>query len=509
MVRGSGDEAKLSDRTGILKPRAKSPASSPPSFATRLYAILNARHLFHIPVSQTDDQTCEFTINMEPFPKRQRLYAPMDRSFPQSFDDQHAYYDELGDDILEDEEDYDEEEEEPGYDPEAELEQKRARLDYKLKSTFESIFEKYERDFDGVGDEIDLETGEIVVNNGHIVQMLDEQDAGDTSRARQALREYTQEPEELPSSSFDDTEIMEDEEEVEGEDDGDEIISDEDIEDDMAEDDLILRGFAKANRFQQGSPELGVPNAPIAPERVRRQEPISRPAPLPRPVQAKSLPSRADILAQFGPQLGPQIVEYVSRQHVAEERHVEPSWRCPEPRRPASRHIESAWRAPALPSATPRRVEPAWRVPELPSAAPVRRPIQKPVMILPEEERSPSPEASASIWAPARPRGRRRLDGADNSALFRGESRAPNHGQKSMLDPLGYRSTHNAAQHSEFSSPKRKRTAFSAEEDDTLLRWVSKLRRHGHRLSQASAAFSSILATTIHTQVYVPFYKPS
>ncbi|KAL5314681.1 hypothetical protein ACEPPN_017326 [Leptodophora sp. 'Broadleaf-Isolate-01'] len=410
---------------------------------------------------------------MEPFPKRQRLYAPMERSFPQSFDDQNAYYDELGDELPEEEEEYEEEEEEPetGYDPEAELEQKRARLDYKLKSTFESIFEKYERDFDGVGDEIDLETGEIVVNNGHIVQMLDEQDAGDTSRARQALREYTQEPDELPSSSFDETEIIEDDEE---EVDEDELMSDEDIaEDDMAEDDMILRGFAKANRFQQGSPELGVSNAPIAPERVRRQEPIPRPAPLPPPVQAKPLPSRADIMAQFGPQLGPQIVEYVSQQHVAEERHVEHSWRAPELPKKAStaKNIEPAWRAPALPSAAPKRVEPAWRVPDLPSAAPVRRPIQNPVLMLPEEGRSPSPEASASIWAPIRPRGRRRLDGADNSALFRGESRAPNHGQKSMLDPLGYRSTHNPSQRAQISSTKKRRLAFTAEEDDLLLTW--------------------------------------
>ncbi|KAK0115550.1 hypothetical protein ONS95_000173 [Cadophora gregata] len=424
-----------------------------------------------------------FTINMEPFPKRQRFYAPMDRSFPQSFDDQHAYYDELGEDILEDEEDYDEEEEqEPGYDPEEELEQKRARLDYKLKSTFESIFEKYERDFDGVGDEIDLETGEIVVNNGHLVQMLDEQDAGDTSGAMQVLREYTQEPDELPSSSFDATEIVDDEEEEEEE---DEIMSDEDLlEDDMAEDDMILRGFAIANRFQQGSPELGLPNSTVAPERARRQEPLSRPAPLPRPIQAKSLPSRAEILAQFGPQLGPQIVEYVSQQHVAEERHVESSWRAPEPRRPASRNIESVWRTPALPSAAPRRVEPAWRVPELPSAAPIRRPIQKPVVILPEEERSLSPDASKSIWAPIRNRGPRRLDGADNSALFKGQSRASNYGSKSILYPFGYRSTHNTTEYNDFSSPKRRRVAFTAEEDDILLRWVSKLRRHGLALSQ-------------------------
>ena len=248
---------------------------------------------------------------------------------------------------------------------------------------------------------------------------------------------------------------------------------------------MILRGFAKANRFQQGSPELGVSNAPIAPERARRQEPLSRAPILARPIQGKSLPSRADILAQFGPQLGPQIVEYVSRQHVAEEQTIDPSWRAPEPRRPASRHIESAWRTPALPLAAPKRIEAAWRVPDLPSGASVRKPLQKPVMILPEEARSLSPEASASIWAPVRPRGRRRLDGADNSALFRGESRAPNHGARSMLDPLGYRSRHNAAQVAHFTSPKRKRLPFTAEEDDMLLSWVSKLRRHGHVLSQS------------------------
>ncbi|KAL2063373.1 hypothetical protein VTL71DRAFT_5178 [Oculimacula yallundae] len=422
---------------------------------------------------------------MEPFPKRQRLYAPMERSFPQSFDDHPTYYDELGDDLL-DEEDYDEEEEEEAeavYDPEAELDQKRARLDYKLKSTFESIFEKYERDFEGVGDEIDLETGEIVVNNGHIVRMVDEQDAGDSSRAGRVLREFTQEPDELPSSSLDETEIMDEEIEDEEE---DELMSDEDVvDDDMAEDDLILRGFAKANRFQQASQELGVSNAPIPPRRVQQREKIKPSAPLPRPAKVKSLPSRADIMAQFGPQLGPQIVDYVSQQHEAEDRHIESAWRAPElPKKStAARNIEPAWRIPALPSAAPRRVESAWRVPELPTAAPVRRPVQRLMPILQDEERSPSPEASASIWAPARSRGRRRLDGADNSALFRGESRAPFHGQKSILNPVGYRPSHLSAQQSRVSPPVKKRLAFTAEEDDVLMEWVSKLRRHGHALT--------------------------
>ena len=49
-----------------------------------------------------------------------------------------------------------------------ELRRRRAQNDRRLKSIFESIFDKYEKDFEGVGDEIDLETGEIVVDNGHV-----------------------------------------------------------------------------------------------------------------------------------------------------------------------------------------------------------------------------------------------------------------------------------------------------------------------------------------------------
>lgn len=65
----------------------------------------------------------------------------------------------------------------PGY----QLEQGRAKAAYKLKSTFEHIFEKYERDFTDVGDEINLRTGEIVVDNGHLQSMHDARD--DASQA--------------------------------------------------------------------------------------------------------------------------------------------------------------------------------------------------------------------------------------------------------------------------------------------------------------------------------------
>ncbi|MCJ1252727.1 hypothetical protein MMC24_000533 [Lignoscripta atroalba] len=61
-------------------------------------------------------------------------------------------------------------------DPYEQLHQRRLRNDLHLKSKFESLFEKYSKDFSHVGDEIDLETGEIVVDNGHLQSMQDEQD---------------------------------------------------------------------------------------------------------------------------------------------------------------------------------------------------------------------------------------------------------------------------------------------------------------------------------------------
>ncbi|KAL8653844.1 MAG: hypothetical protein Q9226_003682 [Calogaya cf. arnoldii] len=63
-------------------------------------------------------------------------------------------------------------------DPDAELHQRRARNDKKLKSRFESIFEKYSKDFSGIGDVIDFEKDEIVVDNGHLWDMQNEKDPG-------------------------------------------------------------------------------------------------------------------------------------------------------------------------------------------------------------------------------------------------------------------------------------------------------------------------------------------
>ncbi|GAB7341932.1 hypothetical protein MBLNU457_g0238t1 [Dothideomycetes sp. NU457] len=67
------------------------------------------------------------------------------------------------------------------------LEKDRRRNDLRLKGIFENIFDKYTKDFSNTGDEIDLETGQIVVNNGHLAHMRHERDVGSES-ARRYLR---------------------------------------------------------------------------------------------------------------------------------------------------------------------------------------------------------------------------------------------------------------------------------------------------------------------------------
>ncbi|RYO96238.1 hypothetical protein DL763_003312 [Monosporascus cannonballus] len=66
-------------------------------------------------------------------------------------------------------------------DPMYQLDKGRAKAATRLKSTFEQIFEKYEKDFTGVGDEIDLETGEIIVNNGHLESLREPNEDGTRS----------------------------------------------------------------------------------------------------------------------------------------------------------------------------------------------------------------------------------------------------------------------------------------------------------------------------------------
>jgi hypothetical protein len=292
---------------------------------------------------------------MEPFAKRRR-FTPQAGDFTHSFDDQHEYYDPDAGDGDEDGQ---------FYDPEEEFRQQRALLDRKLKSTFETIFEKYAKDFDGVGDEIDLYTGKILVDNGHLLEMSNERDAGTSGRGLSIPRSLTEEFDEVMGSSVGEEEGdeeqedgEEDEEEDEDEDEEDEVPSDED----MLEDDMILRGFAQARQFmhRKRSPNQGHFDTGF----VDRKGPQRKDTSLPG-MQKTMLPSRSDIISQFGPQLGPGIANYVSQQGVLDDGNVEP----------------------------------AWQTPSIAPMTPGKRPMLKSALET-EVERSPSPDNSTSIWAP-------------------------------------------------------------------------------------------------------------
>ena len=58
------------------------------------------------------------------------------------------------------------------------LAQERAKLDNRFQMAMAGIFSKYGRDFEGIGDEVDLETGDVIVDNGHLQNMRHEHDTG-------------------------------------------------------------------------------------------------------------------------------------------------------------------------------------------------------------------------------------------------------------------------------------------------------------------------------------------
>ncbi|TGO33771.1 hypothetical protein BHYA_0228g00200 [Botrytis hyacinthi] len=263
---------------------------------------------------------------------------------------------------------------EPGYDPDQELQQKRARLDYKLKSTFESIFEKYGKDFDGVGDEIDLLTGEILVDNGHLKEMQDERDAGGKKAGGSLLRALTVEPESVTETSGDEYSNVEEGDDREEEDNVREKIVDKDdaaemSDEDVEEDDIILRGYDGSNH-EPFHDMVSTTETESIRNSTHKNDPQQS-----QNVQSEghsiSFPSYNEILRSFGPEVAPQIVSLISQKQSHDDTNIEP----------------------------------AWRAPELPSLGLRKQPAMRTFIPEPETERSPSPGISESIWALPRGRG--------------------------------------------------------------------------------------------------------
>lgn len=345
---------------------------------------------------------------------------------------------------------------EPGYDPDQELQQKRARLDYKLKSTFESIFEKYGKNFDGIGDEIDLYTGEILVDNGHLKAMQDERDAGDKVAGGNLLRALTVEPESVTETSGDEYSI---EEEGHDREEGDDARNSSVARDnaaevsdgDMEEDDMILRGYDESNQdpfadlistteteFVQNDSSNDLQHQwNLQPER-----------------RNVSFPSYDEILRSFGPEVAPQIVNIISQKQSHDDTHIEP----------------------------------AWRVPELPVSEPRKRPALRTFVPEPEVERSPSPNMSESIWAVPKGRGIRRQykPRAPLRSINPGETPSNSNG----LNTLDYLA----------SGSPRKFHYYTEEEDKLMIAKVAEAREQGLPFSTESIWEKLTSLTGRHTK---------
>ncbi|KAK0380385.1 hypothetical protein CLIM01_02214 [Colletotrichum limetticola] len=227
------------------------------------------------------------TGNMEPPTKRPRL-------------DQKPKEDE------DDELNYEPEEVSQMRDPGFRFEQSRAFAAFKLKSTFEHIFQKYEKDFTGIGDEIDLRTGKIITDNGHLAGMRYERDTGI--------------PEDDDDEDEDEGVLLEEA-----------FASDDDEEDGgLGEDDGGEDGSPDASDNEDD--EASHPGALISKQKGELRQHPTRPNVSP----GVSTPGSDQRLSSFAPprQPGPSTSNPSSDVWGHEPEPVDPTWRVPEISKP-------------------------------------------------------------------------------------------------------------------------------------------------------------------------------
>jgi hypothetical protein len=145
----------------------------------------------------------------------------------------------------------------PGY----KLSIERAYADQRFQATMTHIFDKYGRDFEGIGDEIDLVTGEIVVNNGHVHNMRDEGDVGDGVPESLGEEEDDEDEGILLEDLFDDDEEFGDDYTAEQEGDapvfGKHIQNNNGLDEDEEDEDRIIQGREVPRASQSTALVLG------------------------------------------------------------------------------------------------------------------------------------------------------------------------------------------------------------------------------------------------------------
>ncbi|KAK5738839.1 hypothetical protein LTR17_005774 [Elasticomyces elasticus] len=262
----------------------------------------------------------------------------------------------------------------------------RKENDRRLKSRFEAIFEKYARDFSGVGDEIDIETGEIVVDNGHLESMQHEVDPGES----QSLRFVKDFAEELECE--DEGSVSGDDEEVVGEDkeaqDGQGVVEDAIVEDSEEE-----VPFALDPELQElnDTDMTGAPEATLDAEQVLSALP---PTALSNPAVRASM--RDMILkAENSQQMNPEAIEALG---VSIASQLAKKFNMPKTRSKTKRK-ESIWDFPDLPAFKRQRT----------AQAQTPRPLLTNLSTVLSPAAKADAEPAESIWAPSnRPRSQAR-----------------------------------------------------------------------------------------------------
>ena len=257
--------------------------------------------------------------------------------------------------------------------PDMELDRGRRQNDMLLKSRFEAIFEKYSQDFTGTGDEVDLQSGRIIVDNGHLAAMSNERDTGRSAspaatvtvaNGRSMLRAMTVAPD-RENSYFNDQgadDVIESIETIAGnapvsDDDADDTLADGEQEpEDDDDDELFMQPIHDVWRSMSCHPNTNKNSSILSDqdslfdviESARSSSPDSLFEELTPPsadVEFKAAYSHAQVTsseaaaldaysdehairARFGDAVGQEVVELLHQRDKA-QLHIDPAWRIP------------------------------------------------------------------------------------------------------------------------------------------------------------------------------------